>query len=76
MLALKIQTAYDTVMMNLTNENMDIGKYLQFLDDEGWWELIDERWKNEVKSQGGGRFFRYGATRLRGEWKRKHRGAV
>ena len=36
-------------MMNLTNENMDIGKYLQFLDDEGWSELIDERWKNEVK---------------------------
>jgi len=29
--------------------NMDIQKYLQFLDDEGWSELIDERWKNEVK---------------------------
>ncbi len=36
-------------MMNLTNENMDIGKYPQFLDGEGWWGLIDERWKNEVK---------------------------
>ena len=29
--------------------NMDIQKYLQFFDDEGWSELIDERWKNEVK---------------------------
>ena len=28
---------------------MDIQKYLQFLDEEGWSELIDERWKNEVK---------------------------
>lgn len=30
---------------------MDIRKYLQFLDDEGWSELIDERWKDEVKQQ-------------------------
>ena len=28
---------------------MDIRKYLQFLDDDGWSELIDERWKGEVK---------------------------
>lgn len=28
---------------------MDIRKYLQFLDDEGWSELIDGRWKNEVR---------------------------
>ena len=38
-------------MINLTNQNMDIRKYLQFLDDEGWSELIDERWKDEVKQQ-------------------------
>jgi len=36
-------------MSNLTNQDMDIRKYLQFLDNEGWSELIDERWKNEVK---------------------------
>lgn len=36
-------------MNNLANQNIDMRKYLQFLDDEGWSELIDERWKNEVK---------------------------
>ncbi len=36
-------------MNKLTNHNIDIRKYLQFLDDDGWLELIDERWKNEVK---------------------------
>ena len=35
--------------MTRNYRNMDIRKYLQFLDDEGWSELIDERWKNEVK---------------------------
>lgn len=35
--------------MTRNYRNMDIHKYLQFLDDEGWSELIDERWKNEVK---------------------------
>lgn len=30
---------------------MGIRRYLQFLDDEGWSELIDERWKDEVKQQ-------------------------
>jgi hypothetical protein len=36
-------------MNNLANQDIDIRKYLQFLDEEGWSELIDERWKNEVK---------------------------
>ncbi|MBR1666814.1 MAG: hypothetical protein IJ693_00900 [Bacteroidaceae bacterium] len=27
-----------------------IGKYLRYLDKEGWSELIDSRWKGEVKS--------------------------
>ena len=31
------------------NKNIDISKYLQFLDDDGWSELIDSRWKDEVK---------------------------
>ena len=35
--------------MTRNYRNMDIRKYLQFLDNEGWSELIDERWKNEVK---------------------------
>ena len=30
------------------NKNIDISKYLQFLDNEGWSELIDGRWKEEV----------------------------
>ncbi|MDD6015924.1 MAG: hypothetical protein PUC18_06470 [Prevotellaceae bacterium] len=36
-------------MNKFSNQDIDIRKYLQFLDDEGWSELIDERWKNEVK---------------------------
>ena len=36
-------------MNKLANQEIDIRKYLQFLDDEGWSELIDKRWKNEVK---------------------------
>ena len=35
--------------MNKLNQKTDIRKYLQFLDDDGWSELIDERWKGEVK---------------------------
>jgi len=31
------------------NKNINISKYLQILDDEGWSELIDSRWKEEVK---------------------------
>lgn len=26
-----------------------VGEYLRMLDDVGWSELIDERWKDEVK---------------------------
>ena len=26
----------------------NVGKYLRFLAEEGWSELIDERWKKEV----------------------------
>ena len=36
-------------MNKFSNLDIDIRKYLQFLDDDGWSELIDERWKNEVK---------------------------
>lgn len=36
-------------MNKFSSQDIDIRKYLQFLDDEGWSELIDERWKNEVK---------------------------
>ena len=36
-------------MNKLANQEIDIRKYLLFLDDEGWSELIDERWKGEVK---------------------------
>lgn len=36
-------------MLNRGYQKMDIRKYFQFLDDEGWSELIDERWKDEVK---------------------------
>lgn len=28
---------------------MNIQKYLHVLEEEGWSELIDERWKEEVK---------------------------
>ncbi len=31
------------------NKKIDISKYLQILDDEGWSELIDSRWKDKVK---------------------------
>lgn len=30
----------------ISREN--VGKYLRFLAEEGWSELIDERWKKEV----------------------------
>ena len=30
------------------NKKIDISKYLQFLEDEGWSELIDSRWKEGV----------------------------
>lgn len=43
---------------------MDIRKYLQFLDDEGWSELIDGRWKNEVKQLLTSKF----AEMTKGEW--------
>lgn len=31
------------------NKDMNIQKYLHVLEEEGWSELIDERWKEEVK---------------------------
>ena len=40
----------------MTHEEIDICKYLKFLDDKGWSELIDERWKDEVKQQLTSRF--------------------
>jgi len=43
-------------MNNLANQNIDMRKYLQFLDDEGWSELIDERWKEEIKQRLSSKF--------------------
>ena len=43
-------------MNNLANQDIDIRKYLQFLDEEGWSELIDERWKGEVKQRLSSKF--------------------
>lgn len=43
-------------MNNLVNQDIDIRKYLQFLDEEGWSELIDERWKGEVKQRLSSKF--------------------
>jgi len=34
---------------NNQTERMDISKYLIYLDDEGWSELICSRWEKEVK---------------------------
>ena len=31
------------------NKRLDIKKYLICLDEEGWSELIDSSWKDEVK---------------------------
>ena len=31
------------------NSLSKVGEYLRMLDDVGWSELIDERWKNDVK---------------------------
>lgn len=31
------------------NDRLDIRKYLVYLDEDGWSELIDSRWKDEVK---------------------------
>ena len=31
----------------MTNK-LDISKYLRYLDDAGWSELIDDRWKEDV----------------------------
>ena len=36
-------------MNKLANQKIDIRKYLQFLDDDGWSELIDEQWKGKVE---------------------------
>ena len=38
--------------MNMENDKgqiMGIRRYLQFLDEDGWSELIDERWKVKDK---------------------------
>lgn len=32
------------------NNKSKIGEYLRMLDDTGWSELIDERWRDAVKS--------------------------
>ena len=30
------------------SNRLDISKYLRYLDDAGWSELIDDRWKEDV----------------------------
>lgn len=30
-------------------EHLDISKYLRFLEEDGWSELIDTRWADEVR---------------------------
>jgi predicted nucleic acid-binding Zn-ribbon protein len=32
------------------NDKSKVGEYLRMLDDAGWSELIDERWRDAVKS--------------------------
>lgn len=40
---------YEAHGMSRDYRNMDIRKYLRFLDDEGWSEREDERCTDEVK---------------------------
>ena len=32
----------------MSSHRLDISKYLRYLDDAGWSELIDVRWKEKV----------------------------
>lgn len=36
-------------MKEKASERLDISKYLKYLDEDGWSELIDERWKEKVR---------------------------
>ena len=35
----------------MVKQNIDISKYLSFLQKQGWSDLIDERWKDDVKNE-------------------------
>lgn len=37
--------------MEKRNREIDISKYLGFLQRQGWSDLIDERWKDDVKDE-------------------------
>lgn len=37
--------------MEKRNREIDISKYLRFLQKQGWSDLIDERWKDDVKNE-------------------------
>jgi len=38
-------------MAVMEEQRIDISKYLKFLSREGWSDLIDERWKEDVKNE-------------------------
>ena len=35
----------------MTKQTIDIRKYLNFLSKEGWSDLIDERWAEDVRKE-------------------------
>lgn len=35
----------------MVKQSIDISKYLRFLEKQGWSDLIDERWKDDVKNE-------------------------
>lgn len=35
----------------MAEQRLDISKYLDFLSKEGWSDLIDERWKEDVRKE-------------------------
>ena len=35
----------------MSQNSIDISKYLQYLTDAGWSDLIDDRWKEQVKTE-------------------------
>lgn len=37
--------------LHIGKMDIDISKYLKFLSKEGWSDLIDERWKEDVKRE-------------------------
>ena len=35
----------------MEDQRIDISKYLKFLSKEGWSDLVDERWEEDVKKE-------------------------